>query len=64
MNEMAREADRRVGHFTTMRTANRFRSARFDEPTADAPRSQPRPVPAHCAIPAEECLPAEEGRHS
>ncbi|MGE0258320.1 MAG: lysophospholipid acyltransferase family protein [Alphaproteobacteria bacterium] len=64
MNEMAREADRLVGHFTTLQNHNQLRLACLNETPAGALPKETHPVPTHSAGPIEEQLPAEGGQRS
>ena len=64
MNEMAREADRRVGYRLAAPSAEQCGQARIDEPKAGNPRHGSRPVPPHSSLMAEEKLRAGEGQCS
>ena len=64
MNEMAREADRRVGHKVAVPNAEQFAPARVDRAGAGNPRHGSRPVPDRSSLAAEEQLPAGEGQRS
>jgi hypothetical protein len=63
MNEMAREADRRVGHALAP-SADQFDPARVDEPKAGASRHGSLPVPDRASLAARERLSAEERQGS
>jgi lysophospholipid acyltransferase (LPLAT)-like uncharacterized protein len=64
MNEMAREADRRVGHAVSVQSAGQFGQARSDEPTVHGPRHLSSFVPDRSPLGAEERLQAGERRRS
>ena len=64
MNEMAREADRRVGHATAVQNAGQFGSAPSDEPAERGPRHPSRPAPDRSSLAANRGLQAEERQRS
>jgi lysophospholipid acyltransferase (LPLAT)-like uncharacterized protein len=69
MNEMAQEADRRVGHAAAAQSTNQFDPAGcdercFDEPTVYGSRHPSRPVPDRSSLAAEEGLRTGERQRS
>jgi lysophospholipid acyltransferase (LPLAT)-like uncharacterized protein len=64
MNEMARDADRRVGHAVAVQRADQFGPAQSDEPVGPGPRQVSRPAPDHSPLAAEKGLAAGERRRS
>ncbi len=64
MNEIVREADRRVARSGATQSRNQLGSARFDDPTARGPRHGSPPVHDPSSLAAEERLQAGEGQRS
>jgi lysophospholipid acyltransferase (LPLAT)-like uncharacterized protein len=62
LNELVREADRRVGHAVKLQRPDQVDPARSEEPTGGGPRQTSRPVSGRSAIAAEEQLRASEGQ--
>ena len=64
MNEMARDADSRVGHAAATQSTEQFGSPGLDEAPVNGPRHGPRPVPDRSSLGAQKGLPAGERQRS
>jgi lysophospholipid acyltransferase (LPLAT)-like uncharacterized protein len=64
MNEMAREADRRVGHATSVQNTGQFGSAPSNAPVGHGPRPPSRSAPDRSSLTANRGLQTEERQRS